>query len=341
MPLVSVIVPVYKVEPYLHRCVDSILAQTFTDFELILVDDGSPDNCGAICDEYAQKDSRVSVVHKENGGLSSARNEGLDVAVGKYILFADSDDYVSPLWCESFVSQIKRGELRYIFGGIQNVRMHSGDTLATMSSIPCEQAKRFELADFFWLQSKGQIGFAWNVLYEHDIIRTHHLRFSRDVIIEDLPFCLAYLKHMDCLYYTGEVGYFYVHDERVTLSRKYYADGFRKWREKYAASQAFIEECISAVQKEQVRHTVASSYLYPFLNSLNQTFDSRNEKSFLQKYCYNHDVVCSAEFQHCLRYADTSGENRWYIDALKKKLYFHAYTIQLCAQIKRKIRGGH
>ena len=341
MPLVSIIVPVYRVEPYLHRCVDSILAQTFTDFELILVDDGSPDNCGAICDEYAQKDLRVRVVHKENGGLASARNAGLDVAVGSYILFADSDDYVSPLWCESFVSQIKKDESRYIFGGIQNVRMHSGETIETKISCPCEQAKRFELADFFLLQSKGQIGFAWNVLYNHNVIRTHHLRFSREVIIEDLPFCLAYLKYMDCLYYTGEDGYFYVHDDRVTLSGKYYADGFRKWREKYAASQAFIDERITVEQQERVRHTVASSYLYPFLNSLNQTFDSRNEKGFLQKYCYNRDVVCSAEFQHCLCYADTCGENRRYIDALKKKMYFQAYIIQLCAQIKRKIRGGH
>lgn len=78
MPIISVIVPVYNVEPYLRQCVDSILAQTFTDFELILVDDGSPDNCGAICDEYAEKDRRIHVIHQANGGLSAARNAGLD-----------------------------------------------------------------------------------------------------------------------------------------------------------------------------------------------------------------------------------------------------------------------
>ena len=97
-PLISVIVPVYKVEPYLHRCVDSILAQTFTDFELILVDDGSPDNCGAICDEYAAKDSRIHVIHQENGGLSAARNTGLDWAFAnsdsEWVNFIDSDDWV-------------------------------------------------------------------------------------------------------------------------------------------------------------------------------------------------------------------------------------------------------
>lgn len=95
-PLFSVIVPVYKVEKYLHQCVDSILAQTFTDFEVILVDDGSPDNCGAICDEYAAKDSRVKVIHKENGGTLLARWDGYQIATGAYIAHVDSDDYIAP-----------------------------------------------------------------------------------------------------------------------------------------------------------------------------------------------------------------------------------------------------
>ena len=95
-PMISVIVPVYKVEPYLAACVDSILAQTFTDFELILVDDGSPDRCGEICDAYAQQDPRVRVIHQENQGLSGARNAGMDIARGEYISFVDSDDMISP-----------------------------------------------------------------------------------------------------------------------------------------------------------------------------------------------------------------------------------------------------
>lgn len=104
MPLISVIVPVYNVEPYLARCIDSILSQTFTDFELILVDDGSPDNCGKICDEYAQKDKRIHVIHKENGGLSSARNAGIDWVFAssdsQWITFIDSDDWIHPQYLE-------------------------------------------------------------------------------------------------------------------------------------------------------------------------------------------------------------------------------------------------
>ncbi len=101
-PKISVIVPVYNAEKYLHRCIDSILSQTFTDFELLLIDDGSKDKSGTICDEYAEKDSRVKVFHKKNGGVSSARNLGLDNAKGEWICFVDSDDYIESGFLQSF-----------------------------------------------------------------------------------------------------------------------------------------------------------------------------------------------------------------------------------------------
>ncbi|MGM9597611.1 MAG: glycosyltransferase family 2 protein [Eubacteriales bacterium] len=107
MPEISVIVPVYNVERYLRQCIDSILAQTFRDFELILVDDGSIDQSGKICDEYAQKDNRVIVIHKKNGGLSDARNAGLDIAIGEYIGFVDSDDYIDTRMYEKMYREIK------------------------------------------------------------------------------------------------------------------------------------------------------------------------------------------------------------------------------------------
>lgn len=102
MELISIIVPIYKVEAYLKKCVESILNQTYKNLEIILVDDGSPDGCGKICDEYAQKDNRIKVIHKENGGLSSARNAGLEIATGEYISFIDSDDYVA----ENFIEKL-------------------------------------------------------------------------------------------------------------------------------------------------------------------------------------------------------------------------------------------
>lgn len=106
-PLLSIIVPVYKVENYLQKCIDSILAQTFTDFELILVDDGSPDNCPALCDAAAAKDARIRVLHQKNGGLSAARNAGLDVARGEWIGFVDSDDYIAPEMYETLYKAVQ------------------------------------------------------------------------------------------------------------------------------------------------------------------------------------------------------------------------------------------
>lgn len=107
MPELSIIVPVYKVEKYLPRCIDSILAQTFGDFELILIDDGSPDGCGRICDEYAKKDKRIVVIHQKNMGVSAARNAGLDIARGRYIGFVDSDDWIEPQMYEVMMDAIR------------------------------------------------------------------------------------------------------------------------------------------------------------------------------------------------------------------------------------------
>ena len=109
MPTISVIVPVYKVEPYLPACVESLCAQSFSDFELILVDDGSPDSCGAMCDAYAARDPRVRVIHRENGGLS-ARNSGMEIARGKYMTFIDSDDYVAPRYLEALLQAAEEAD---------------------------------------------------------------------------------------------------------------------------------------------------------------------------------------------------------------------------------------
>ena len=109
--LISIIIPVYKVEKYLEKCIESVLKQTYTNLQIILVDDGSPDNCGKICDEYAKKDSRIEVIHKANGGLSDARNVGISKAKGRYIGFVDSDDYIKEDMYEILLNLIKKYEL--------------------------------------------------------------------------------------------------------------------------------------------------------------------------------------------------------------------------------------
>lgn len=335
MPKISIIVPVYNVEMYIHHCIDSILSQTYTDFELILVDDGSPDNCGNICDAYAQKDSRIRVIHQENSGLSAARNAGMEIANGEYILFCDSDDYVTPRWCETLITAASKELQSYIFGGIQKVIPKKSEVAESL--VPSERTECFPIEDFLKFHSESIIGYGCNVLFDANIIRSYHLRFRTDVIIEDLPFCLEYLKHMRSLTYCGHAGYYYVQRDASTLSRKYYQDGFRKWKEKYAAIQKFIDECIDSEMQDSCRKLTADYYLFFFLSSLNNTFDRRNNWTLWKKIQYNNTVTHSQEFRHCLAYADTTQENQWYITLLRNQHYLYPYIFARCATVKRKL----
>ena len=110
--LITIVIPIYKVEKYLDKCIKSVINQTYKNLEIILVDDGSPDNCPKKCDEYEKKDTRIKVIHKENGGLSDARNAGIDIAKGKYITFIDSDDYVSEDYVEYMYNLLKQNNTK-------------------------------------------------------------------------------------------------------------------------------------------------------------------------------------------------------------------------------------
>ena len=144
MSMVSIIVPIYNIEGYIRECIDSILAQTYPDFELILVDDGSPDNCGRICDEYAGKDVRIKVIHKENGGLTSARNAGLSVAKGDWIMHVDGDDWIEPDMIESLIEAAKVTEADLVFGDYINYGPYAGNhKLPTWSTDKKDSMSRY------------------------------------------------------------------------------------------------------------------------------------------------------------------------------------------------------
>ena len=152
MAVISVIVPVYKVERYLKRCVDSILDQTFRDFELILVDDGSPDQCGEICEKYAKKDKRIIVLHRENGGLSAARNTGLDWIFANsnsiYVTFIDSDDWVHPQYLEILLSVIESNKVAVSVGQFQRVNEYVTSNENKENNVSKEEVLGAE--DFFF-----------------------------------------------------------------------------------------------------------------------------------------------------------------------------------------------
>lgn len=184
--MISVIVPVYKVEAYLEKCVDSICRQTYKDLEIILVDDGSPDRCPQICDEYATKDNRIKVIHKDNGGLSSARNAGLDIARGEFISFVDSDDTIHSQMMEVLLSLIERKDIA-ICGHQEVKEPHTSQKNETLRKNEPLRDKDLWIEIFCKLNNA-----AWNKLYRKRLIG--QLRFPIELLHgEDLIFNLNYL----------------------------------------------------------------------------------------------------------------------------------------------------
>lgn len=212
---VSVIVPVYNVQPFLDKCIRSILAQTYEDFELILVDDGSTDDCPRICDEYAQADERITVIHKRNGGLSSARNAGLDSAVGKYIYFVDSDDYIEPQLLERAVFVMESQQCDWCGFAMQKEDLQ-GNLLETVTHKPvhlCLHTQDERMAFLLKYLLNYRIGWeACTHLYRGDIIREKKLRFisERIVFAEDLLFSFSYWLYAASCVIIEEPLYHYV-----------------------------------------------------------------------------------------------------------------------------------
>ena len=210
MPTFSIIVPVYNTEQFLDKCVSSILAQTYNDFELILVDDGSPDSCPQMCDKYAQNDSRIKVIHKKNGGVSSARNCGIDAAKGTYLWFVDSDDYIEPV------------SLQRLFE-VQN--SHNAELYVFNNRSVCELSTE-NINDFFRkYYFTYALGFEpWNKFYKRDIIKANNLLFdTQEKIGEDLLFNINYYKAVlsngkKDIYFIGEDYYHYVERDNSAMN---------------------------------------------------------------------------------------------------------------------------
>lgn len=192
-PKLSVIVPVYNVEKYLERCLNSILNQSFNDFELLLIDDGSKDGSGSICDEYAEKDARIRVFHKENGGVSSARNVGLDNTNGSYVIFVDSDDYLKSTYFEKF---LKYQEYDLAVSGFCR--------FGAINDIICPvESKQIvienQLSDE-WGHSAANFKYwyPWCKMFRLSVINEYHIRFNESLFYsEDFCFVMEFMSHID------------------------------------------------------------------------------------------------------------------------------------------------
>lgn len=247
MPKISIIVPVYKAENVLAKCVDSVLAQTFADWELLLIDDGSPDGSGALCDDYAGQDDRVRVFHKSNGGVSSARNLGMEEAKGDYILFIDADDWIEPVTCQTLLDALEGA------GGDSAGCAHwniqpSGEKWAEPGALPAgvydAGAIRKGIVDRLLGQRLGKPGevlngFIWRFLFSRAIIIDNDVRFS-GAYLEDELFLMEYFCLAQKLAMVDEPLYYYLQNP-ASVTRNYLPDYMDTFRRFLAAKEAVVE----------------------------------------------------------------------------------------------------
>ena len=313
MPKISVIVPIYKAEAYLDRCVESILSQTYTDFELILVDDGSPDRSGAICDAYAERDPRVRVIHKENGGVSSARNAGLDLAKGKYVAFIDSDDWISDNFLNDSVVTCEEKCLDIYMGGYNRVHASGEQSYhICISSVIDGSDRNLYEEEYIQLLQRSYIASSWGNLISRELIG--QLRFRDKMNFgEDLTFIFALMKKNPRCYATPVPYYFYRDTDNSLIkqcNREKLLDGLQTYKvlfdftesNHYSELFAYIQQRwindLVGLQKTILCRHISLTKKYSLLSVLMSDRRLRNiirqsDDPYCRRYCtYPARLIC-------------------------------------------------
>ena len=218
--LISIIVPVYNVEQYLSRCVNSLVNQTYHNIEIILVDDGSPDRCGEMCDEYAKRDKRVVVIHKSNGGLSDARNKGLDVAKGDYVMFVDSDDWIELETCSIIIGLAVKYEVDVVSFGIQLVGEKGIYEIQRVPYSRIISSYEGVVAMVYQQKRKGILNYVCNKIFKK--ILFENIRFPLGALFEDQDVTYKLIHKANLIYVTEQVFYNYYQREGSIMSNFYH-----------------------------------------------------------------------------------------------------------------------
>ena len=297
---VSIIVPVYNAESVLHYCVDSILNQTFKDYELILVDDGSTDGSGALCDEYALTNENVLVKHMENQGVSVARNTGIELAKGEYICFVDSDDYVEKDFLQEMVGKAEEG-FDFVLTAYQWVDDYNHNAFKTVIYKEKESYSVIDKNSLMDLSSLVLLSQPWNKLFKRKIIIENNIRMPEDISLgEDTVFVYRYLSSIinHKFLVINKLLYNYFSNSSDSLLNKYRSDLFEisvKLND-YLSQEVYKWD----VSDEQLRMFHNACY-YRMENVLFNTFRKENKQSDKEKLRYNNTVMKSKSFRYWLK----------------------------------------
>lgn len=296
-PLISVVVPVYNVEQVLHYCVESILKQTYRNFELLLIDDGSPDKSGEICDGYAEKDERVKVIHKENQGVSSARNTGFDKAKGEYIVCVDSDDYVDECYLQDFMDVIAEcPDAEMVWCCFSAVKDYDKNIIQNVRYDESGKLIKTDISKIMTLHEKWLDASPWTKLYSKKIIKSNGLHMNESMSLgEDLLFNFEYMNRCKNknIYITNKCAYYYVRSEKESLDNKFRPDLFDVYKHINDELLKFITSW--NVDSEQLSLFYNSAY-FSYEKCMRNTFHNNNTASKKEKYAVNKEIMRSDRF---------------------------------------------
>lgn len=243
--LVSVIMPVYKVENYIAKAIESVLAQTYSNFELLIIDDGSPDGSAAIANQFAKKDNRIKLHPKKNGGLSDARNFGLDRAEGEFIYFIDSDDWIEPNLLEIGLKALDAENTDLVIFGYYLDTMDAENTPISQKKVFHKNTRFDKSAGNLTIDENlmGLLGYAWNKIYRHEFLKRNTLHFDKGVsLVEDILFNAQVYKNSNSLVILSDCLYHYLNRPVSTLIKTYHEGAFSLYLKKNAAVEAFLTE---------------------------------------------------------------------------------------------------
>ena len=279
MSKISVIVPVYKVEKYLDKCVESIIKQTYKDLEIILVDDGSPDNCPAMCDEWAKKDSRIVVIHKENGGVSSARNKGLDIATGEYVCFVDSDDHVTKDYVEILLSCLEESAADIAVAATQIIGKNQGKMGINNDTFSLDGIDEKQTEIIF---KSGLLSGPCCKMLKKIIINDNEIRFPQNIHYgEDTIFIFTYLKFCDKIAFSPKEIYMYATENSVA-TKKYWPEISRYVFNRFEAFANFFE---AHKIEEQIKTRILSDLAFESFEIIaKRNFLKKSVKEYLKEY---------------------------------------------------------
>lgn len=336
MVKISIIVPVYNVGKYIRRCIDSLRTQTFNEIEILLIDDGSKDDSGAICDEYALKDNRIKVIHKENGGVSSARNAGLDNSTGIYIMFCDPDDYVEPTWCEKMYNTMNENGTFFGICGFNRVNAEDGRIIDTSLPLYSNEIAQFDEA-ILYLYHTGLFRPVWNGIFSTEIIRDNLLRFDETLARnEDTAFVIDYLQLADkrisfvsLPLYNYSVG---IKDSLTHATPINYWESELLWLKKIQQLMEKHNINYCAYREKYCSHIIYAA-VTAVQAAMNMSMDSRT------MFKRGREIMCSKEYKEAFKYGSFQDIHPLYKIILKTRCFFLVWLFHWAVKLKHWLVG--